>query len=182
MYVYHAVTEKAMKIGQQIIFDEMHHNGVYQRVLEKLEIVNDIYANPDKYQAETLEHHTSVALRELALEEVRREKYPSYPSRLSCLYVSETFKQADNWGKFFSRIGRPTFHIVKLKVDGNFFVGNAADCFAGQLDKNENLKLAERYWENKVNDTSQCPVCEILVDGIITVVGIEKEINANVNP
>ncbi len=74
MYAYHVVTEKPMYTGQQIIFDDNHHNGVFQRVYDKINIVNDIYANPSKYNAETLEHHTSVALRELALEEVRQKK------------------------------------------------------------------------------------------------------------
>ena len=63
-----------MYVGQQITFDEKHHSGVYQRVYDKIDIGNDIYANPNKYDAETLEHHTSVALRELALEEVRSRK------------------------------------------------------------------------------------------------------------
>ena len=90
-----------MKCGQHIIFDENHHSGVYERVQEKMEKVHDIYENPDKYDEKTLEHHTSVALRELALEEVRRKKYPQFPSRMSCLYVSRTLKEAEQWGEFF---------------------------------------------------------------------------------
>ena len=178
MYVYHVVTEKPMKAGQQIVFDETHHNGVYQRVLEKINIVHDIYANPARYNVETLEHHTSVALRELALEDVRRNKYPEYPSRMSCLYVSNTFEEADNWGKFFAEIGRPTYHIVKLAVEGNCFVGDATKCFDGKLDKKENLRLAELYWANKPN-IKNFPICEMLVDGYIKVIEIVKEINAN---
>ena len=108
-----------MKCGQHIIFDENHHSGVYERVQEKMEKVHDIYENPDKYDEKTLEHHTSVALRELALEEVRRKKYPQFPSRMSCLYVSRTLKEAEQWGEFFARIGRPTYSIVKLDVKGN---------------------------------------------------------------
>lgn len=180
MYAYHVVTDRPMHVGQQIIFDETHHSGVYQRVHEKIDIVNDIYANPTKYNADQLEHHTSVALRELALEEIRQKKYPAYPSRMSCLYVSGTFEEADKWGKFFAEIGRPTYHIVKLKIDGNCFVGDAAKCFDGQPDKQENLRLAERYWANKPDDTDESPVCEMLVDGSITVVEIVKEINANI--
>ena len=90
MQVYHVVTDRPMKCGQHIIFDENHHSGVYERVQEKMEKVHDIYENPDKYDEKILEHHTSVALRELALEEVRRKKYPQFPSRMSCLYVSRT--------------------------------------------------------------------------------------------
>ncbi len=84
MYTYHVVTEKPMHVGQQIKFDETHHSGVYKKVYEKINIVNDIYANPDKYDVERLEHHTSVALRELALEEVRQKYYTQYPSRMRC--------------------------------------------------------------------------------------------------
>ena len=139
-----------MKCGQHIIFDENHHSGVYERVQEKMEKVHDIYENPDKYDEKILEHHTSVALRELALEEVRRKKYPQFPSRMSCLYVSRTLKEAEQWGEFFARIGRPTYSIVKLDVKGNCFAGDAEKCFDGRLQKAENLKLAE-YARNNLN-------------------------------
>ena len=116
MYAYHVVTDRPMQVGQTIIFDETHHSGVFQRVYEKIDVVNDIYANSDKYDRENMEHHTSVALRELALEEVRRKMYPQYPSRLSCLYVTKTLEEAERWGEFFAKIGRPTYGIVKLKI------------------------------------------------------------------
>lgn len=179
MTVYHVVTDKPMKAGQKIIFDENNHSGVCRRVNEKIETVNDIYSNPEKYRSEELEHHTSVALRELALEEVRKERYPSYPSRMSCLYVSKTYDEAEKWGEFFAKIGRPTYSIVKLEVNGNMFIGDATKCFDGQTDKSENMKLAEIYWANSQSDEAENEVCEILVDGEITVVEIIKEINAN---
>lgn len=180
MLVYHVVTDRPMYVGQHIVFDEEHHSGVYQRVYEKLDIVKDIYSNPKKYDEETLEHHTSVALRELALEEVRQKKYPQYPSRMGCLYVSQTFEEAERWGDFFAQIGRPTYHIVKLEVEGKCFVGDATKCFKGCLSKEENLKLAEAYWEREADADNQQAVCEMLVDGQITVVEIVKEINANI--
>ncbi len=178
MYVYHVVTERPMQEGQQIIFDETHHNGVYQRVMERQRIVDEIYENPARYEAEKSEHHTLVALRELAMEEVRRKEYPGFPSRMSCLYVSKTFEEAEKWAQFFVRIGRPTFHIVKLYVEGNYFVGDATKCFDGTAHKEENLRLARRYWENKNEDKGdEPPVYEMLVDGHIEVVRIVKEIS-----
>ena len=180
MIVYHVVTDRPMYVGQQIIFDNEHHSGVYQRVYEKTDIVNDIYANPAKYDAETLEHHTSVALRELALEEIRQKKYPQDPSRLWCLYVSKTLKEAESWGNFFAEIGRPTYNIVKLDVKGACFIGDATKCFKGQPSKDENLKLAEIYWESSAAAENQQAICEMLVNGEITVVEIVKEINANI--
>ena len=179
MLVYHVVTDRPMYVGQKITFDENHHSGVYQRVYEKLDIVKHIYENPSEYDANTLEHHTSVALRELALEEVRQQKYPQYPSRMSCLYVSKTLEESENWGKFFAEIGRPTYHIVQLEVEGNCFIGDATKCFRGQVSKEENLRLAERYWEN-IPDAKQNQIGEMLVDGQITVMEIVKQINANI--
>ena len=181
MQAYHVVTDRPMTVGQQLIFDEEHQNGVYQRVYEKINIVKDIYSNPAQYNAETLEHHTSVAMRELALEEVRKKKYPANPSRMSCLYVSRTFEESDNWGKYFAKIGRPTYSIVKLEIDGNCFYGDATKCFDAQLDEQENLRLAEIYWKNENNDADNPPIVEMLVDGHIKVVEIVKEINANIN-
>ncbi len=181
MYAFHVVTDRPMYIGQKIIFDDSHHSGVYQRVYDKLDIVNDIYAHPEKYDETMLDHHTSVALRELALEEVRQRKYSNYPSRMGCLYVSKTFEEAKNWGKYFSDIGRPTYSIVKLEIQGNCFIGDATKCFDGQIDKAENLRLAELYWENKPYDSGERSIDEMLVDGVITVVEVIEEINANIN-
>lgn len=169
-----------MYVGQQIVFDDEHYSGAYQKVYDKLDIVNDIYANPAKYDVETLEHHTSVALRELALEKIRQRKYPQYPSRMACLYVSESVEEAENWGKFFAKIGRPTYRIMKLDIKGSCFVGDATKCFKGQLEKEENLRLAEIYWKSTVDTDNQQTICEMLVDGHITVVEVVKEINANI--
>lgn len=180
MYAYHVVTDRPIQVGQEIIFNETNHSGVYSRVYDKLDIVNDIYANPEKYREKELEHHTSVALRELALEEVRLKKYPQYPSRMSCLYVSKTLQESEEWAAFFVRIGRPTYCIVKLKIEGRCFEGDATKCFDGQIDKSENLRLAEIYWKNRQEDTKERPIVEVLVDGKITILEIVKEINAGI--
>lgn len=180
MKVYHVVTDRPMNVGQKIIFDENNHSGVYERVINKIDVVNEIYKNPKNYKANELEHHTSVALRELAMEEVRKEEYPFYPSRMSCLYVSKTYDEAIRWGEFFARIGRPTYFIVELDVKGNCFIGDATKCFDGQTDKAVNKELAKMYWENPQLEDNKNEVCEMLVDGEITVVAILKEINANI--
>lgn len=172
IYAYHVVTEEPMHIGQHIVFDKNHHNGVWQRVNGKLDIVNDIYNNPEKYMNVELEHHTSVALRELALEKVRVDKYPNYPSRMACLYVSKTLEEAEKWFDYFVSLDRPTFQIVKLNVKGNVFYGDAEKCFDGKLTEKENLILAEKYWENK--DFDEASIAEMLVDGDIEVVEIVK--------
>ena len=174
MEFFHVVTDRPMYVGQHIIFDDTHHSGVYTRVMEKKELVEDIYANPDSYDAEQLEHHVRVALRELALEEVRVSQYPTYPSRMSSLYVSRTLEEAEKWFDFFTEIGRPTFQIVRINVKGNYFAGNANYCFDGDTDKQKNLAMARKYWRNEACEGEE-PVIEILVDGDIEVIDIVKE-------
>ena len=44
----------------------------------------------------------------------------------------------------------------------------------------ENLRLAEVYWEANGDSENQQAICEMLVNGQITVVEIVKEINANI--
>ncbi|QSX05928.1 DUF2441 domain-containing protein [Sedimentibacter sp. zth1] len=180
IYAYHVVTDRPVQLGQHIVFDENNHNGVYKRVQDKLNIVNDIYKQPSKYDEDNLEHHTAVALRELALEEVRKKKYPTYPSRMACLYVSNNLEEAEKWSELFIDWGRPTYQIVKLKIHGNCFIGDANNCFDGLLEKKENLILAEGYWENKPNEYDEEPIIEMLVDGDIEIIEIVKEINANI--
>lgn len=82
-------------------------------------------------------------------------------------------------GILFVEWGRPTYSIVKLKVRGNCFYGDANNCFDGRLEKKENLLLAEHYWENRPNANNETPIVEILVNGDIEVIEIVEEINAN---
>lgn len=175
-YAYHVVTEKPMHLGQHIIFDETHHSGVYQRVMEQLNRVKDIYESPKKYENAELEYPIIVALRELALEEVRRKKYPEYPSRMSCLYVSETLPESEQWADYFLRLGRPTFQIVRVRITGKRFIGDAIKCFDATISKEENLKLAEKYWKNGENPPNEPPIREFLVSGDIEIIEIVREI------
>ena len=174
---YHVVTERPMKLGQEIVFDENHHSGVYDRVYAFKDKVEEIYKNPKEYENVELEHHLKVALRELAIEEVRKEKYPNYPSRLASLYVSNTLDEAEKWYNLFIKLGRPTYSIVKVEVDGNVYVGDAYNCFDGTIDKNKNLKLAENYWKYKENLEGKEPIVEILASGKIKVLEIIKKNN-----
>ena len=106
MYYYHVISDVPKYQGEHILLDERHPNGVHKRVYSQLDVVKDIYQNPQRYSGMELSHETDVALRELALEKIRREKYPQYPSRLASLYVSKTYSEAKRWGEYFVRLGR----------------------------------------------------------------------------
>ncbi|MBQ8973109.1 MAG: DUF2441 domain-containing protein [Clostridia bacterium] len=179
MIAYHVVTERPMPIGATIAFDETHESGVYRRVMAREGEVREILTHPERYAAQALEHHTAVALRELAMEEVRRANYPQYPSRMRCLYVSQTLEEAERWGEYFARLGRPTYGIVELRVEGPCFVGDARNCFAGTPDWENNLRLARRYWDRAPNPDRQSPIEEVLAGGEITILKMVREIRAN---
>ena len=170
-FFYHVVTERPMYLGQVIIFDDNHHSGVYERINKEKELVDKLYSGENI----ELTNDLKKALREYALEEIRIKEYPYYPSRLSCLYVSNTLNEAEFWYNIFIEQGRPTFQIVKVEVVGSYFTSDAWNCFEGTSDKNKNLKLARRYWNNEDNLKGVKPIIEILVDGTIKVVEIIKE-------
>lgn len=176
---YHVISDRPKYAGEHFPVDEDHPNGVYDRVQEKTDIVRDIYADPGKYEGLELDHPTDVALRELALEKVRREKYPQYPSRMASLYVSRDYAEAQQWADYFAKLGRPVYGIAKIRVKGKVFYGDACKCFDGSASEDENIRQAELYWQNWGRDEEHDPIVEVLVDGDIEVLEIMKEINAN---
>jgi len=176
---YHAVTGRPMQPGQRILITPETPNGVYARVMGKMSVVQDIYADPENYDAEALEHHTRVALRELALEKVRMQHFTQYPSRMHCLYVSESPEEAEKWAELFVQWGRPTFSVVRLEICGAAFTGDAWNCFKASTNERENLELAERYWLNLPNLHGETPIRETLISGEISVAEILREIHEN---
>ena len=174
IYVYHVVTEKPMKLGQKILFDKNNHNSVYSRVMTFKSIIagENVHGELSDLIKLDLNKWGKVAYRELALEKVRCEEYPNYPSRLSCLYTSRTLDEAEKWAEFFQNIGREVYSIIKLKVNGNIFDGDACNCFDGTIDEEDNIKKARQYW--KMDNETENPVIETLVDGEITVVEIVR--------
>ena len=178
-FAFHVVTDRPMHVGQQIVFDETNRSGVWRRVQERAAEVARIYAHAGTIPPRPLDHHLAVAFRELALEEVRAEEFPDYPSRLSSLYVSGTLADAEGWCSLFTEWGRATYQIVRLKIDGRWFIGDARNCFTGTVDRATNLELARRYWSRGEHHGDGEPILEMLVDGRIEVVEIIRTVNAN---
>jgi len=118
-------------------------------------------------------------LRELALEQVRQAEHPQYPSRMACLYTSRTLDEAEKWAEFFRGLGRKVYSIMKLRVDGSVFDGDARNCFDGTENEAENIANARRYWNMEQN---KCPVIETLVTGNIFVEEVVVDYAAEVAP
>lgn len=98
---------------------------------------------------------------------------------MSCLYVSESIEEAEKWAELFVNLNRPTYSIVKLKVMGNIFVGNANNCFNATTDERKNLSLAHNYRQNMPDSQNKPPIKELLIDGDMEVVEIVRIIIKN---
>ena len=172
-YVYHVVTEREMKLSQEIFFGENKTNGVHKRVQATLDVLQGKQVSEDLQNIikENIAYWKGVALREQALENIRRAEFDFYPSRMACLYVSQSYEDALTWAESFVAKGRKVFSIVKLLVKGRLFKGNAFNCFEGCDDNKTNEDLARAYWQNKDNENV---LYEYLVDGHIKVVEILK--------
>ncbi len=183
-YAFHLVTNNPMKIGQIIDFTEGQHNTLYRFFLEK-EIRNeqqqDVF-NMIAGKSALNEEETAMvkrylgssirAIREQITEFVRIQHFPHYPSRLSCLYATKTIEQAMQWKALFESYNRQVLQLVKLKVKGRYFEGNAellpkedGSSFAVKIEQ------AQRYWTDK----SSGPLTELLVDGKIEVCEIIEQ-------
>jgi hypothetical protein len=166
---YHVVTEKPMYKGQVVIFDGKHYNGVYNRVMTCKIIIDgeDVSGDLAGFIKLDLEKWSKVTYRELSLEKVRNEEFLQYPSRMACLYTSQTLLEAQQWADFFTEIGRDVFSIVKLRVNGRIFSGDACNCFDGVSDESKNHPKSRNYW--RMDKHNERPVIETLVDGMLTV-------------
>lgn len=181
MYFYHVVSDRPKTLHQRFTIDKEHPNGVWRRVQEQMSRVEAVLNNPDKYDGADTDHSLAVALRELAMEKVRKEKYPDYPSRMAALYVSEYYEEAVRWADYYASLGRPTYCVAKIETNGHVFYGDACKCFDGTSSEEENMRLVEIYWKNGPNENGSEPIVEVLVDGGIEIVEIMKEYNANIN-
>lgn len=179
---YHAVTERPMHISQVITFDKNNPNGVFKRVqcVQRLRNIENIDTDKlddlEKMILNNLKRWCMIADRELALEKIRKEKFPMYPSRMACLYVSLNVEDAIKWADLFKNYyNREVYSVVKLIVSGNIFTGYADNCWQKDLPKSEHLIRAEKYWRNDEPIQGDKTTCETIVSGKIQVVEILKE-------
>lgn len=185
-YVYHIVTRNKMNLGQIIIFDENQKNTLYRFFFEReqlnakgedfIQILYGHYTNEgmniNKENAKVAIEYvgqTIRAVREVIVEMVRLQEYQEYPSRLSCLYAAKSYEDALKWKELFDSYNRKVLQIVKLRVIGNYFEGDA-----NLLPKedgvpfSQKIEQAREYWKGNVKN--ELP--ELLINGKIEVVEI----------
>ena len=90
--------------------------------------------------------------RELMFEEVRKELNINLPSRLKCLYVCKTKREIKDWINIFSRTNKKDFQILKLKLTGDIFIGDASFILRQNISLNRKKEQAKMYWNGEKKD------------------------------
>ena len=113
-------------------------------------------------------------IRELAVEKVRHEKFPNYPSRFACMFLSDSREEVLKNIKTFYKKGYGTcFQAVAVKLNGKLFTVKEFPMPRGGYSYGEYLNLAEKYWSQ--NENSQETTKEILFEGEAEIVEILDE-------
>ena len=156
---YHANSGNKLNIGDTLVFNSNTHNKMYDEVYNNEYKLDGIDANQLLNSKKDLSkeefdlvlntvNNDAFVMRELSLEEVRKAKYSSYPSRLNCLYVTKDKEDAINWVNILKRNRKQCNQILTLELTGELFVGD------GNLMKRQNnsyqkhLEVAEHYWNS----------------------------------
>ena len=182
---YHANSGKELSIGDILVFDSNTHNRMYDEVYNNGYKLSEIDANElliNKKRKRELNfneeefllvfktiNNDAFVMRELALEEIRKSKYPNYPSRLNCLYITKEKEKAFEWSNILKRNKKQCKQILTLDCTGELFIGDGNLMKRQNLSYKNHLENAEKYWNQ-----STCIEPEYLFYGTAKVISIDN--------
>lgn len=193
LILYQVATDRNYKVGDILEFNKDIPNGQFNRVFSTDFRLNDIRPSDEMYSvanrkfkkfkskddaykiAHILEYY-DVSIKEIALEEVRREKFPNLPSRLHCMYLSISkdiaLQNVKSMANSREKNGKH-FQAVAVKLNGTIFK-------AGKVYVNREAKSyeyykekANAYWKQKGLKDEE--VKEILFEGKAEIIQILDE-------
>lgn len=181
---YHINTGLKLKVGDTLKIGEKFNNFYYDiyniEHLEKEKDANQYLIDMKKEQSMILDNSVAnlvfrtvnddaMITRELMFEEVRKEINFNLPSRLKCLYVCKTKEEIKNWIGIFKRTNKRDFQILKLKLTGKIFIGDASFILRQNISLNKKKEQAKMYWngERKANINEYLFVGDAIVEEII---------------
>lgn len=189
LILYQVATDRNYKVGDKYTFGEADngqayhiYNTVYQDENHKpLHVVgfNNLKKSIFKNKKLLIDLSQAIskydfALRELALEDVRREQFPQLPSRMKCMFLTDDKKEClDNLPKF-AKVGYGSFYqAVAVKASGTVFYARDFVVARAGLSINQYKEQAVKYWSQDQNSTTKAK--EILFVGEAEIVEILKE-------
>lgn len=193
LILYQVATDRNYQVGEVITFRKDIPNGQYNRVFNSDFRLNNVRPSDEMYSvakrrfkkfkaiddiysiARILEYY-DVAIKEIALEEVRKEQYPNRPSRLHCMYLSLNediaLKNAESMFKNKEKNGK-LFQVVAVKLNGVIF--KAGRVYVNRESKSYEYykEKAKAYWKQRGLKDEE--VKEVLFEGEAEIVEVLKE-------
>lgn len=185
--LYQVATNRNFKAGDKIHFGEdfngqmkifdfiFNENGKPFHELGFKSAKQGIFKNKDlTFKMSNALANYDLFMREIALEEVRKEKFPSRPSRFKCMYLSETQEEATkNWEAMAKKFPENQYQVVAVKLNGEAFY--VKECGIGRpgISFNAYKLLAEKYWGQDQNSKEKTK--EILFVGDAEIVEIMSD-------
>ena len=120
--------------------------------------LNEVQMNEKLYiqflkDAEYIIKFANVFKRELALEIIRKEKYPNLPSRSHSIWLCDK-EGLDFWKKELST-EKIKLDLYKVLLNGNLFKSSDAFLPSSNSNYNSNLIEADNYWNPKFENEEQ---------------------------
>ncbi|MBQ9024416.1 MAG: DUF2441 domain-containing protein [Bacilli bacterium] len=106
--------------------------------------------------------------REMALEEVRKQKYPELPSRKHSIWLCEK-KGLDFWANQLVREQQSKLDLYKVLVTGNLFKSSDSFLPEDYYTYENMLKSADGYWNPKFENEEQEEKAEYLFQGKVKI-------------
>ena len=194
LILYQVATDRNYKVGDKLIFNKDIPNGQFERVYNFDFRLNDIRPSDEMYEVAkrklkkfkskddiySLAHifeYYDVAIKEIALEEVRKQDFPQLPSRLHCMYLSINkdlaLKNLKVMAESKEKRGKH-FQAVAVKLNGVIF--KAGKVYVNREGKSYSYykEKAKAYWsQDGLKDEE---VKEVLFEGRAEIVEILDEI------
>ena len=157
LILYQVATDRNYKVGDKIYFGEKPNGQIkifdfsFNKQGKPLHELGFKTAKKGIFKNKQLQLDMAIALqnydlfmREIAMEEVRQEKFPELPSRFRCMYLSESkedvFKNIDIMA---NKTLKKTYQAVAVKLNGKIFCVRDFSIGRPGLSFNEYKKLAE---------------------------------------
>jgi len=105
-------------------------------------------------------------IREEIFENHRKQKFPNFPSRKTCLWLCEE-KDIENWWKILYPNNSKKIIEIDLKHGQKIHCGNGSLIISETLNIKDYAKLAQDYWEGIM--TENCEI-ETLFEGKFEVI------------
>ncbi len=190
LILYQVATDRNYKVGDIIKFGE-ELNGQGNRVYCSNFKSNNLpiykhgfeYADSKKFLknkkliiqlSKALNEHDFI-LRELATEEVRKEKFPNLPSRMKCMFLLDDKEKVIKLVKEMRKTKKRSYlQAVAVKLNGEVFYAKEVGLPRNGLSFNEYKEIAYSYWAQ--NQKSKEETKEILFEGAAEIVEILEEV------